>query len=134
VALTYLRDQEAAESVLRDIEKTGRRGLVFKADTASRTELEGAVAGTLESWGGLDILVNNAGIWTYLEMGDMDEAVYRETMAANLDGVFLCRERRRSDHEGGRPRLPSSMSPRRPVSVGRRFTLIMRLPKAPSMP
>ncbi|MDW7759090.1 MAG: SDR family NAD(P)-dependent oxidoreductase [Acidobacteriota bacterium] len=88
VALTYLRDQEAAESVLRDIEKTGRRGLVFKADTASRTELEGAVAGTLESWGGLDILVNNAGIWTYLEMGDMDEAVYRETMAANLDGVF----------------------------------------------
>lgn len=88
VALTYIRDKEAAEDVLRNVEKSGRKGLVFKADAASRTDLERAIAGTLDSWGGLDILVNNAGIWTYLEMGDLDESVYRETMAANLDGVF----------------------------------------------
>lgn len=88
VALTYVRDKEAGESVLRDIEGDGRKGLVFKADAASRVDLERAVSFTLETWGGLDILVNNAGIWTYLEMGALDESVYRETLAANLDGVF----------------------------------------------
>ena len=38
--------------------------------------------------GELDTLVNNAGVWTYLEMGRMDDAVYRETIGINVDGVF----------------------------------------------
>ncbi len=47
------------------------------------------VADILGRWGELDTVVNNAGVWTYLEMGGMDEAVYRETMAVNVDGVFF---------------------------------------------
>ncbi len=31
------------------------------------------VGDILARWGEIDILVNNAGIWTYLEMGRMDE-------------------------------------------------------------
>ena len=33
-------------------------------------------------------LVNNVGIWTYLEMGAMDEAFWERLMGVNLDGVF----------------------------------------------
>jgi 3-oxoacyl-[acyl-carrier protein] reductase len=32
--------------------------------------------------------VNNAGIWTYGEMGKMDESVWAETMRLNLDAAF----------------------------------------------
>jgi len=46
------------------------------------------VGDVLAKWGELDTLVNNAGVWTYLEMGRMDEAVYRETIGINVDGVF----------------------------------------------
>jgi 3-oxoacyl-[acyl-carrier protein] reductase len=46
------------------------------------------VADILSRWGELDTVVNNAGVWTYLEMGRMDESVYRETMGINVDGVF----------------------------------------------
>ena len=39
-------------------------------------------------WEQVDILVNNAGIWTYGEMGSMDEEVWSRSMKINLDGVF----------------------------------------------
>jgi len=46
------------------------------------------VTDILSRWGELDTVVNNAGVWTYLEMGRMDEAVYRRTMDVNVAGVF----------------------------------------------
>ena len=89
VAISYARNQTAAAEVLKGVERFGRRALAYKAEMSSRAEIDGMVADILEKWGGVDCLVNNAGIWTYLEMGRMDEAVYRETVAVNIDGVFF---------------------------------------------
>ena len=47
------------------------------------------VGDVLANWGELDTLVNNAGIWTYLEMGKLDDVVYHETIGVNVDGVFF---------------------------------------------
>jgi 3-oxoacyl-[acyl-carrier protein] reductase len=89
VAISYARNQKAAADVLKDVERLGRRALAYKAEMSSRAEIERMTAGILDQWGEIDTLVNNAGIWTYLEMGRMDETAYRETIEVNVDGVFF---------------------------------------------
>lgn len=89
VAISYARNGAAAADVVKGVESRGRRALAYKAEMSSRAEIEAMVADIGDKWGGVDCLVNNAGIWTYLEMGRMDEAVYRETVAVNIDGVFF---------------------------------------------
>jgi 3-oxoacyl-[acyl-carrier protein] reductase len=88
VALNYVSNLKAAEEVLKSVEKLGRRCLVYKADMSVRSDVDRMVGDVLAKWGELDTLVNNAGVWTYLEMGRMDDAVYRETIGVNVDGVF----------------------------------------------
>jgi 3-oxoacyl-[acyl-carrier protein] reductase len=88
VAISYVSNKKAADDVCESVEKLGRRALAYKAEMASRPDIDRMVGDVLARWGELDTLVNNAGIWTYLEMGAMDEAVYHETVAVNIDGVF----------------------------------------------
>lgn len=88
VAISYATNRKAADEVVREVEALGRRSLAYKAEMSSREDVYGMVGDILSKWGELDTLVNNAGIWTYLEMGRMDESVYRETIGVNVDGVF----------------------------------------------
>jgi 3-oxoacyl-[acyl-carrier protein] reductase len=88
VAISYASNQKAAEEVVREVEKMGRRALAYKAEMSSREDIYRMVGDVLAKWGELDTLVNNAGIWTYLEMGRMNDAVYKETIGVNVDGVF----------------------------------------------
>jgi len=88
VAISYVSNKKAADEVVTAVEKMGRLALAYKAEMASREDIDRMVVDILARWGELDTLVNNAGIWTYLEMGKMDEAVYHETVAVNIDGVF----------------------------------------------
>ncbi len=88
VAISYRTNEAAAADVRAEVEKLGRRCLAFRAELASKKDADAMAAGILEAWGSIDTLVNNGGVWTYLDMGAMDEAVYRELMGANLDGVF----------------------------------------------
>lgn len=89
VAISFVNNREAAEEVRRDVEALGRRCLAYQADMSDKSALNSMVGDILAKWGELDTLVNNAGVWTFLEMGRMDEAVYRETVAVNMDGVFF---------------------------------------------
>jgi len=89
VAITYVSNSEAAMAVRESVGKMGRECLVYKAEMSLKSDVENMVADILSRWGELDTVVNNAGVWTYLEMGRMEESVYRETMGVNLDGVFF---------------------------------------------
>jgi len=88
VAISYVSNKKAADEVSQGVEKLGRKALAYKAEMSSRQDIDRMVADILDRWGEIDILVNNAGIWTYLEMGKLDDAVYRETIGVNIDGVF----------------------------------------------
>jgi 3-oxoacyl-[acyl-carrier protein] reductase len=88
VAISYRRNEAAAANVRAEVERLGRQCLVHKAELSSKKDVDEMVDGILKVWGTLDTAINNGGVWTYLEMGNMDEAVYRELMGANLDGVF----------------------------------------------
>jgi 3-oxoacyl-[acyl-carrier protein] reductase len=88
VALTYVRNREAADEARREIEGLGRQALVCRAEMTDKADADRLAAEVLGRWGRLDVLVNNAGIWTYLTMGELDPAVLRETLAVNLEGIF----------------------------------------------
>jgi 3-oxoacyl-[acyl-carrier protein] reductase len=61
VAITYTKGADAAASVVREIERTGRKAIAIQADATDAGAVEAAVENTMATFGRLDVLVNNAG-------------------------------------------------------------------------
>ncbi|ATL31633.1 SDR family oxidoreductase [Streptomyces formicae] len=89
VAITYVRNETAAQEVVAKIESTGQRGFAVKADAADAGDAAGAVERAADDLGGLDILVNNAGIGVLGPIGDLTLADVDRVIAVNVRGVFL---------------------------------------------
>jgi 3-oxoacyl-[acyl-carrier protein] reductase len=62
VAVNYRRDREAAEEVVAEVERLGRRGLAVQASVDDNAQNEAMVEAVLAAFGFVDILVNNGGI------------------------------------------------------------------------
>jgi NAD(P)-dependent dehydrogenase (short-subunit alcohol dehydrogenase family) len=101
IALTFAR--EGAHVVVNDINLDdakkvsqriigmGRRALPFKADVASKSQVDLMVEEAVKEFGTIDILVNNAGIGGCSRLvKDMPEESWDQVMAINLKGIFLC--------------------------------------------
>jgi 3-oxoacyl-[acyl-carrier protein] reductase len=91
VALTYHRRRSEAESVVAEIVGLGRRGFAVGGDLADPAVASGLAAEVRRVFGRLDCFVANAGIWPSDEvpLAQLADARWRQTMAANLDAVFL---------------------------------------------
>jgi len=61
VAITYSKGIDSASSVLKDIERVGRKAIAIQADATDAAAVAAAVEQTVWTFGRLDILVNNAG-------------------------------------------------------------------------
>jgi 3-oxoacyl-[acyl-carrier protein] reductase len=61
VAITYTKGADAANAVVKEIEKNGGKALAVQADGANVEAIKNAVEKTVSTLGGLDVLVNNAG-------------------------------------------------------------------------
>ena len=61
VAITYSKGADAAASVVKEIERAGRKAIAIQADAADANAVQAAVEKTVTTFGRLDILVNNAG-------------------------------------------------------------------------
>jgi 3-oxoacyl-[acyl-carrier protein] reductase len=88
VAISYASRKYAAEEVQDEVHSLGRECLAYQADFSKKNEVLKMVENILEKWGHIDVLVNNVGIWTYGEMGCMEEKVWRETIKVNIDSIF----------------------------------------------
>lgn len=88
VAINYKNRKDAAQEVKKEIENTGRECLLFQTDISNYVEVNKMIKELVDKWSQIDVLVNNAGIWTYGEIGNMDEKVWSKSMNINLDGVF----------------------------------------------
>ena len=66
------------------------RVLTLGCDVADPAQVEAAAAAVLARWGRVDALVNNAGVAVFKPVLETSFAEWRQVMATNLDGVFLC--------------------------------------------
>lgn len=64
--------------------------LPVEADISDPAQVERMVAEAVAGFGRVDALVNNAGVAHFARAGRTSYEEWREVMATNLDGVFLC--------------------------------------------
>jgi NAD(P)-dependent dehydrogenase (short-subunit alcohol dehydrogenase family) len=83
-------DQKDCEKVVKEVEKTGAKGLAVKCDVLNKPEVDDLIAKTMKKFGKLDILVNNAGIYPFVPFLDMTEDNWDKVLDVNLKSVFLC--------------------------------------------
>jgi 3-oxoacyl-[acyl-carrier protein] reductase len=89
VAITYAKDANAAETVVKSIESSGRKALAVQADAADANAVNSAVEQTAKAFGRIDVLVNNAGTaipkpFEEATLEEMDRVIN-----INLRGVFV---------------------------------------------
>jgi glucose 1-dehydrogenase len=89
VAINYSRDEAAASEVLAEVEATGHRGIVIKANLANVSETRAMVDEVVSRFDRLDFLVNNAGIEKKAAFWDATEQDYDQVMGVNLKAVFF---------------------------------------------
>ena len=91
VAVTYRSRRAEAEQVVREMVTLGRRALAVGGDLADPATSDRLASEVSRAFGRLDCFVANAGIWPSDEvpLHRMTDARWRDTMAANLDAVFL---------------------------------------------
>jgi 3-oxoacyl-[acyl-carrier protein] reductase len=91
VAVVDVNDDGAHETV-EFVEKDGGRASAIHADVARRTDCDGMVAETVETFGRLDVLYNNAAIQMSGRVVETTEAMWDITLATNLTAIFrACR-------------------------------------------
>jgi NAD(P)-dependent dehydrogenase (short-subunit alcohol dehydrogenase family) len=106
VAISYLREQDAAEEVVRRIRALGPRAIAVRADSANEADVAALFVRVDAEFGPISALVNNAGI---VGRGGRVDGISAEdvtrVMAVNVVGCFVAaREavRRMSTRRGGR--------------------------------
>ena len=78
------------EKVAEEINALGKCSLAVAADVSVKSQVQGMVKQTVDSFGSIDILVNNAGIIHAAPLVEVTETEWDEVIDINLKGVFLC--------------------------------------------
>src|SRR3954451_2511819 len=103
VGITWYRDRSAGEATAEEVRALGRRAEVRQVDLTRLPEAADVVDDLAEALGGVDVLVNVAGAGHSTPVLELDYDTWREVLATDLDGAFLCLQR----------------APRRMVAAGR---------------
>ncbi|HLL87559.1 MAG TPA: SDR family oxidoreductase [Thermoleophilaceae bacterium] len=106
VGVTWHTDEEGARGTASEVEGHGRRAEVRQLDLNHLPEAGDVIDDLADALGGIDVLVNNAGRGSSTPMVEMGFDEWRDVLAVNLDGAFVCAQRaarRMSDQgRGGR--------------------------------
>ena len=94
VAITSRSQEQATDAAQRLAQQTGRKFAGYACDVRSEADVSKVVAAVLVEFGRIDVLVNNAGNVVSqpgnAHVEDRPFEQWRDTLAVNLDGVFLC--------------------------------------------
>jgi len=89
VAITYTKGADAAASIVKEIERAGRKAIAIQADAADADAVKAAVEKTVTTFGRLDILVNNAGTAVPKRFEETTLEELDRLMDINVRGVFV---------------------------------------------
>lgn len=85
------RDLDACHEVAGEVQARGRRALPIAVDVTDADSVAAMMRETLTHFGRLDGAVNNAGVSPAPQpTATYDDAVWDETFAVNVRGVYLC--------------------------------------------
>ena len=91
IVVNYASNTAAAEEVGEEVEKTGAKAALVRADLALPADRTRLVAAAYEAFGGIDLLVNNAGVAPSVRADILDagEESFDRLMAVNLKGPYF---------------------------------------------
>jgi 3-oxoacyl-[acyl-carrier protein] reductase len=89
VVITYTKDANAAASVVKEIERGGRKALAIQADATDAGAVSAAIEKTVATFGGLDVLVNNAGTAIPMKFEDATLEELDRLIDLNIRGTFI---------------------------------------------
>ena len=87
VCVNYIKEQQAAESALAEIQALGRKAIAVQADVADGEAVRAMVHTAEEQLGHISLLVNNAGIAGQALFQDITDEMWNRYMAVNLGGA-----------------------------------------------
>src|SRR4051795_12186585 len=93
LGITWYRDEQMAEETAVEVRQQGRRAEVAHLDLTRLPEAADVVDELADTLGGVDVLVNDAGTGHSTPLLDLDLGTWREVLATDLDGAFLCLQR-----------------------------------------
>lgn len=93
VAVNCRRGLEEAKEAVASIEATGGEAIVAEGDVTQAADVEALFGRVEDAFGPVSILVNNAGIRRDALSLRMSNDDWRDVLATNLDGAFLCSKR-----------------------------------------
>ncbi len=103
VVITYAKAADAANTIVKDIEKEGGKALAIEANATDTKAVQQAVESTVAKFGRLDVLVNNAGTGFPKPFEEATQEELDQVIDINLRGVFVATQAAlKHIKEGGR--------------------------------
>ncbi len=93
VGTTGFRDESAGPATAEEVRALGRRAEVRHVDLTRLPDAADVVDELADVLGGVDVLINDAGTGHTTPLLDLDLGTWREVLATDLDGAFLCLQR-----------------------------------------
>ena len=90
VVINYRGNQQAAESTLIELNRTGGRGELCQFDVSVETQVDAAVKKIVDRQGKVDILVNNAGMTVDNLLIRVKSEDWDQVIGTNLRGTVFC--------------------------------------------
>jgi glucose 1-dehydrogenase len=90
VMVNYIKNQEAADEVVKNVEWCGARGLAHQADVSDEKQVLKMFETMYQEFGTIDIMVCNAGLQRDAPLEQMTLDEWNTVLNVNLTGQFLC--------------------------------------------
>lgn len=93
VGITWHSDEAGARDTAAEVRSLGRRAEIAHLDTTDPASCGDVIDDLAHRLGRLDVFVNNAGTGDGTPFLQLDLDTWRATVAADLDGAFVCLQR-----------------------------------------
>ena len=93
VVVNYSKSEAEARETVAEIEKSGGRALLQKADVADDDQVRSMIESTIEEFGRIDYLVNNAGFTIRVPLEDLEGLtadMWHRLLDVNVIGAYQC--------------------------------------------